>query len=88
MNKTIALAAIVMVAVVMGMSAFAPSVLADPGEDTLTICHYTQGNGNVKAMIRTVSVASSADHLADHTGDFLITNADPEIEAALRAACV
>ena len=77
MNKKYALPAIAMFAVIMGMSAFAPYVLADPGEDTVDICHYTQGNGHGKAMVRSVSEDSAEDHLADHAGDFLITGEDP-----------
>ena len=45
MKKTIALAAIVMVAVVMGMSAFAPAVMAmPPGNGQLVaVCHADKG---------------------------------------------
>ena len=41
MNKTIALAAIVMVAVIMGMSAFVPAAMARGPPDTVTyqVCH-------------------------------------------------
>ena len=43
MNKTISLAAIAMVAVIMGMSAFAPDVMASKNSDNnpkVTICHF------------------------------------------------
>ena len=42
MNKTISLAAIAMVAVIMGMSAFAPAAMADRNSNhgKTTICHF------------------------------------------------
>ncbi len=39
MNKTISLAAIAMVAVIMGMSAFAPAAMADKPEPSQRVCH-------------------------------------------------
>ena len=48
MNKTISLAAIAMVAVVMGMSAFAPAMAVPPNQDsaaTIGVCHqYSDGS--------------------------------------------
>ena len=46
MNKKIALAAIVMVAVVMGISAFAPAAMAAPNasSNTTAICHIGVGD--------------------------------------------
>jgi hypothetical protein len=46
MNKTISLAAIAMVAVVMGMSAFAPAALAAPNANAqadVQVCHWGTG---------------------------------------------
>ena len=46
MNKTISLAAIAMVAVIMGMSAFAPAAMATPNENAkadIPICHWGTG---------------------------------------------
>ena len=46
MNKTISLAAIVMVAVIMGMSAFAPTAMAKPSSNSSAdkgVCHYGAG---------------------------------------------
>jgi len=48
MNKTISLAAIGMVAVVMGMSAFAPDAMAVKNSDhnpKVTICHFDNNLG-------------------------------------------
>ncbi len=39
MNKTISLAAIAMVAVIMGMSAFAPAAMAEKPEVSQRVCH-------------------------------------------------
>ena len=51
MNKTISLAAIAMVAVVMGMSAFAPAMAVPPNPDSQAIagvCHqYSDGTWDV-----------------------------------------
>ena len=70
MNKTISLAAIAMVAVIMGMSSFAPSVMADDDEPTQTICHIKElGNGEMKFKQLDVSLESAAEHLADHPLD-------------------
>lgn len=46
MNKTISLTAIAMVAVIMGMSAFAPAALAAPNENAeadVDLCHWGTG---------------------------------------------
>ena len=62
MNKTIALAAIVMVAVVMGMSAIAPAMAAPPAK--VIICHVDpDGDGPGPETIE-VSERSLSAHLA------------------------
>jgi hypothetical protein len=63
MNRTIAISAIVMVAVIMGMSAFAPAMADRPGnnEDNVTICHFPPGN---PANFQTIRV--EPDSVADH----------------------
>ena len=48
MNKTISLAAIAMVAVVMGLSAFAPAMADKP--ETVQICHF-DNDGSVSLII-------------------------------------
>jgi hypothetical protein len=71
MNKTISLAAIAMVAVIMGMSAFAPAMADKPGnepnEGKVLVCHIPPGN---PANFHTISISEDdvQDHL-DH-GDF------------------
>ncbi len=70
MNRNLTIAAIAMVAVIMGMSAFAPAMADRPGnnEDNVLICHLPPGNpGNVQ-QIR-VEPDEVANHLAH--GDFL-----------------
>jgi len=49
MNKTISLAVIVMVAVIMGMSAFAPAVMASPNDDhnpKVKWCHFDRDSND------------------------------------------
>ena len=46
MNKTISLAAIAMVAVIMGMSAFAPAAMAD--NPRAWYCHWQEGDQDYK----------------------------------------
>ena len=74
MNKTISLAAIAMVAVIMGTSAFAPAMADKPGtapnEGKIVICHLPGGDID-KAF--TISVTDDEDTRADHEkhGDFI-----------------
>lgn len=72
MNKTISLAAIAMVAVIMGMSAFAPAMADKPGtvnEDKVQICHFPPGNPDNP---RTISISEDdvQEHIDEH-GDFV-----------------
>ena len=49
MNKTISLAAIAMVAVIMGMSAFAPAAMAVPNDNAQAnnrLCHFDSTSGD------------------------------------------
>ena len=70
MNKTITLATIALVAVIMGMSAFAPAWAppGDPNGDELpdvkvTLCHVPPGNpGNAHTII--VNEEDVAEHIA------------------------
>jgi len=105
MNKTISLAAIALVAVVMGMSAFAPDAMAvkPTSEHKTLICHIQvevlDEDGETVLEAASVSInkvdnASVQKHLAHDNdesgsadGDFVITNADQQIEDELRAAC-
>ena len=74
MNKTISLAAIAMVAVIMGMSALAPALADKPGtepnEGKVLICHIPGGDLD---KARTISVSDDAETIEDHLshGDFL-----------------
>jgi len=77
MNKTISLAAIGMVAVVMGMSAFAPAIADSHKVD---ICHVDpDGDGNGPEII---SVSSNGKAIEKHLahGDHLISE-DPNCPA-------
>ena len=65
MKTTYKVAAIALVAVAMGMSSFAPYIMADEGETTVDICHVK--NGKMKTL--NVSEASAVDHLTDHIDD-------------------
>ncbi len=68
---------IAMVAVIMGMSAFAPAMADKPGEEPnegkVLVCHIPPGNPD-KAHTISISEDDVQDHL-DH-GDFVGTCAD------------
>ena len=73
MNKNLTIAAIAMVAVIMGMSAFAPAMADKPGtinEDKVELCHVPPGNPDNPRTI-SVSEDDSLDHLDNHDLDFL-----------------
>ena len=71
MNKTISLAAIAMFAVIMGLGAFAPAVLAEK-MPKVDLCHNDDGadgiRGNVDDFWEQISVnGNSLDkHIANH----------------------
>ena len=71
MNRVIPIAAIALVAVMMGMSAFAPAMADKPGEEPnegkVLVCHIPPGNPD-KAHTISISEDDVADHL-EH-GDF------------------
>jgi len=72
MNKIISLAAITLVAVVMGMSAFAPDAVAIKNDDhnpKIAICHYDFGAGDWEDD-KMVNAHSLEAHLAH--GDKII----------------
>jgi len=90
MNKTISLAAIAMVAVIMGMSAFAPAALADrpyPGDEK-AVCHFdrdTNDDGDVISNDdRAWEVLTPNNHGASHGhqghGDLLVPSQITEVE--------
>ena len=74
MNRNLTIAAIAMVAVIMGMSAFAPAMADKPGtepnEGKVLICHIPPGNPD---NARTISVSDDVETIEDHLGhgDFL-----------------
>ena len=81
MNKTISLAAIAMVAVIMGMSAFAPDALAKVSKSGIVedVCHFdrdTNDDGDTTTNDRAWEVLSPNSHGAinGHVkhGDFLV----------------
>jgi len=71
MNKTISLAAIGMVAVIMGLGAFAPAVLAEK-MPKVDLCHNDDGEdgirGNADDFWEQISVNGNAldKHIANH----------------------
>ncbi len=77
MNWAISIAAIAMVAVMMGISAFAPAMADKPGEEPnegkVVVCHIPPGNPD-KAHDITISEDDVQDHL--NHGDFVGTCAD------------
>ena len=62
MNKTLTLTAFVMVAVVMGLSAFTPAAMAG-GPSKVTICHIPPGDPSDLETL-TVSTNALPAHLA------------------------
>jgi len=75
MNKKYALAAIVMVAVVMGISTFAPAAMAAPnnGHGKVAICHFDY-NANVWESDKMVNPHALIAHQGH--GDKIIDNHD------------
>jgi hypothetical protein len=64
MNKTISLAAIAMVAVIMGMSVLAPAMAVKPMD--VLICHF-DADGTV--ALNTVNTNSVSKHVGNENGD-------------------
>ena len=96
MNKTISLAAIAMVAVVMGMSTFAPAAMADRNADhnpKIEICHYDFNVGdweddklvNKHALVAHLAHGDAiiTDHTEDHASGNHITADDCNLLANL-----
>ena len=73
MNKTISLAAIAMVAVVMGMSAFAPAMAEKPTE--VEVCHFDDDGSISIITVNTnaVKAHTGGPNHDGHDGDYLIT---------------
>jgi len=77
MNKKIALAAITLVAVIMGLSALAPAEAGfkppnddeEPPDVKVTICHIPPGNPDNPQTI-SINADEVQEHLDEH-GDFL-----------------
>ena len=89
MNKTIALAAIVMVAVIMGMSAFVPAAMArgPPTNEDFQVCHRggvatVDDDTDDEWVVMNLPNERSQDKHIDH-GDYGISNGD-----ILLAACI
>ena len=84
MNKIIALTAIVVVAVIMGMSAFVPAAMArgPPTNDDFQVCHRggvvaNPPNGDEWVVMNLPNERSQDKHL-DH-GDWGISNGDTTV---------
>jgi len=83
MNKTIALTAFVMFAVIMGLSALAPAEAGikppnddeESPDDKVTICHIPPGNPENPQII-SINVEDLEEHLGEHEGDFVILDED------------
>ena len=70
MNKTISLAAITMVAVVMGMSTFAPAAMGAPNASAqadIRLCHYDSTYTQLWEVIFVHSQGSLKCHVDRHT---------------------
>jgi hypothetical protein len=66
MNKNLTIAVIAMVAVIMGISAFAPAMADKPGttnDDKVVICHLPNGDAS---KARTISVSDDVETMEDH----------------------
>ena len=93
MNKTLAISAITIFAVMLGMSAIAP-VLADPPErNKVFICHYQTKDKTIDEVFQPagwypqeVSVKSLQKHL-NHE-DQIITNSDGSIGTITEQGCL
>jgi len=81
MNKTISLAAIAMVAVIMGLSTFAPDALAKQSKSGIVedVCHFdrdTNDDGDTTTIDRAWEVLSPNSHGAQNGhvkhGDLLV----------------
>ena len=73
MNRVIPIAAIALVAVMMGMSAIAPAIADKPGtvnEDKVVICHFPPGNPDNPQTI-SISEDDVQEHIDKH-GDFIV----------------
>ena len=93
MNKTISLAAIAMVAVIMGMSAFVPAAMAKPNSQSSAdsgVCHFdtdtqlwealwVNSNGQLNAH---VNVHGDETFSTDAEAAFCVTNQDGTITGA------
>jgi len=79
MNKTIAITAVTMFAVMLGLSAFAPAMADPPGEpnpDKFLVCHIPPGNPDNARIISVGSQDSVDDHL-DHGDSQVFSLDDP-----------
>ena len=88
MNKTISLAAIAMVAVIMGLSAFAPDAMAVRNADhnpKVVICHF-DFNDEVWEADKLVNAHALIAHQGH--GDEIILNADQPTGTITVAECL
>jgi hypothetical protein len=89
MNKTISLAAIAMVAVIMGMSAFAPDAMAVRNADhnpKVVICHFDFNDPAGWEADKLVNKHALIAHQAH--GDEIILNADQPTGTITVAECL
>ena len=93
MNKTISLAAIAMVAVIMGMSAFAPAAMANPNNNhnaaSVDLCHKdVSGTGDWEVITKNEHAAAAHERHGDLVvsnpieAGFCVTNNDGTITGA------
>ena len=89
MNKTISLVAIAMVAVIMGMSAFAPAAMADRNSDhnpKVAICHfdYNEMVWEADKMVNKHALIAHQGH-----GDKIIDDSDEPADGTISTeACL
>ena len=85
MNKTIAITAITMFAVMMGLSAFAPAMadkpVPEPKAGKTILCHVPPGNPSNAHVIQ-VSDIDALNHQLEHDDDFVIPD-DGSVEDCL-----
>ena len=90
MNKTISLAAIAMVAVIMGMGAFAPAAFSEK-MDKVDLCHNDDGADGIRGNVddfweqKSVNGNSLDKHIANHFDENNVF--DFEVTAETQAAC-
>ncbi|HUT06583.1 MAG TPA: hypothetical protein VMW74_07855 [Nitrosopumilaceae archaeon] len=91
MNKTISLAAIAMFAVIMGLGAFAPAVLAEK-MPKVDLCHNDDGEDGIRGNVddfweqKSVNGNSLDKHIANHFDENNVFDFEV-VDGATQATC-